>query len=99
MVKKEKRLQKIRQNPKNVRYDDLVNCLLDYGFTIDGEGTSHRSVRGRAGDEVLTTTIVKPHGGRKQVAITYVKNVLKLIDKVIAAQSQEEEELDNGNED
>ncbi len=43
MSKREKLLEKIRNNPKNVRFDDLDSILIDYGFVRrqSGKGTSH----------------------------------------------------------
>ena len=32
MAKRKKRLAKIRQNPKNVRFEELDRVLRDYGF-------------------------------------------------------------------
>ncbi len=32
MGKKEKALEKLRQNPRNVRYEDLEAVLLAFGF-------------------------------------------------------------------
>ena len=41
MTKREKRIQKIRQNPRTVRYDDLVAVMEDYGFVLRESGGSH----------------------------------------------------------
>ncbi len=43
MSKREKLLEKIRTNPRNVRFDDLDSILLEYGFRRrqSGKGTSH----------------------------------------------------------
>ena len=40
MVKKEKRLQKMRQNPKTVTYDILITVLQEHGFEVsDAQGS------------------------------------------------------------
>lgn len=41
MSKWEKRLAKIRQNPKHVRFEDVEIILLSLGFTKRQDGTSH----------------------------------------------------------
>jgi len=98
MVKKEKRLKKMRQNPKNVRYEDLISVLIDYGFLIRDTGGSHRVIERQIEDEIHTETIVQPHGGKKHVNRTYVKKALKLIDAIIEAEAEQEDD-DNGDTD
>ena len=58
MSKWEKRLSKIRQNPKNVRFEDLEIILLRLGFKKRQESTSHAVFK--LGKNSLT--IPKPHG-------------------------------------
>lgn len=41
MTKSEKRERAVRQNPSNVRFDDLDLLLRDYGFVLRNRGTSH----------------------------------------------------------
>jgi predicted RNA binding protein YcfA (HicA-like mRNA interferase family) len=41
MTKAEKKDQKIRRNPKNVKFQDLVSWLEDYGFSLDRVSGSH----------------------------------------------------------
>lgn len=43
MSKREKLLEKIRNNPRNVRFDDLDSILIEYGFMRrqSQSGTSH----------------------------------------------------------
>ncbi|NOG64330.1 MAG: hypothetical protein HND46_13000 [Chloroflexi bacterium] len=43
MSKKEKRLQKIRQNRKNVSFEELAQVLEDWGFLfVRSKGSHHR---------------------------------------------------------
>jgi len=58
MSKWEKRLSKIRQNPKNVRFEDLEIILLRLGFKKRQESTSHAVFT--LGNHRLI--IPKPHG-------------------------------------
>lgn len=41
MTKTEKLLARIRNNPKNVHFDDLVNLLLRFGFAMRRNSGSH----------------------------------------------------------
>jgi hypothetical protein len=41
MSKKEKALEKLRQNPKHVRFEELETVLLRLGFQKRQAGTSH----------------------------------------------------------
>ncbi len=80
MSKRKKRLQRIRQNPKNVSFEDLRKALEDYGFEMrGGKGTSHHFFRAKFRDEVFVITIPfkKPH-----VDEVYVKDVLKMIEQI-----------------
>ncbi len=42
MTKRDKRLARMRRNPKNVRPDDLDAALVAVGFSVRQQGTSHR---------------------------------------------------------
>ncbi len=100
MTKKEKRLRRMRQNPKNVRYDDLISVLLDYDFEVrEGKG-SHVFVQCQIGDNVWLETITRPHGNKKTVNQQGVKRLLKMLDEIIdvLAEIEAEEDIeDNGN--
>lgn len=41
MTKAEKRNQKIRKNPKNLKFQDFVSWLEDNGFSLDRVSGSH----------------------------------------------------------
>ncbi len=41
MTKTDKKNQKIRRNPKNVKFQDLVSWLEDNGFALDRVSGSH----------------------------------------------------------
>lgn len=77
MTKRQKRLERIRQNPKAVRFEDLDQLLIDFGFIRRQPrgGSSHyiyvrKEVR-------LTIPMNRPH-----LREVYVKNVLKLLDEI-----------------
>jgi hypothetical protein len=81
LTKREKRLQKIRQNPRNVSFGQLRQVLEDYGFVMrKSSGTSHLYFRAQAKGRVWTITIPfkKPH-----VKTSYVKMALKMIEEIV----------------
>jgi predicted RNA binding protein YcfA (HicA-like mRNA interferase family) len=73
MAKRDKRIAAMRQNPKNVRPQDLEAVLLAEGFSMRQQGTSHRIyVRG---SQQLTVPQRHPF-----LLPTYVKQALSLIE-------------------
>jgi predicted RNA binding protein YcfA (HicA-like mRNA interferase family) len=91
--KRQKRLEKLRQNPKDVSFEELRQVLEAEGFQLDHATGSHHVFRAEAGDEVLTVVI--PFA--RPVKVVYVKQVLDAIDKRRAVQ-MEEELADDGND-
>ncbi len=77
MTKREKRLAKMRSNPKNVRFDDLDRVLRDYGFERrqPGGGSSHHFYF--LGDNRLTIPMKRPF-----VKTVYVKRVLSMLEEI-----------------
>jgi predicted RNA binding protein YcfA (HicA-like mRNA interferase family) len=88
MSKREKRLSKIRQNPKHVSKDELDQVLVDYGF-INREGKGSHTVYQHPGEE--TPIVVAVHG--KHVPAYIVKQVLAAIDRI-----DQQEEFDDSDE-
>lgn len=87
MTKSEKREQAIRNNPKNVRFDDLDVFLRSYDF-IGEPASSHVTYRhARYAD--LRITVVKPHGGANQVNVVYVREAIALVDLVKMQRAEE----------
>lgn len=74
MSKKEKLLNTIKNNPKNVRFKDLKKILEDIGYKAINRGGSHY-VFTKENSESLTIPYKKP------VKIIYVKQVIKIIEK------------------
>lgn len=77
VTKRQKRKERIRNNPTNVRFEDLDRLLLDYEFTRGqpGGGSSHY-IYARQGLRI-TIPMHRPH--LKEI---YVRNVLKLLDEI-----------------
>ena len=82
MSKKDKQLQAIRNNPKNVRFETLQGIFLNHGFveTVPSGGSSHYTYH----KGIYRATVPKDNPVNK----VYVKQAIKIIDKII---EQEEE--------
>lgn len=94
MTRRQKRRQKIAQNPKNVRFEDLRRLLEDYGFELKRTKGSHHSFVGYIGDE--KTTIVIPF--RRPLQQVYVEKVLNILDEIEPLESDESEEGEDDDE-
>jgi len=75
MSKKEKALEKLRQNPKHVRFEDLESILLGLGFQKRQDGTSHAMFT--FGNHIVNIPKRKPF-----VKPKYVELVLKVLDEI-----------------
>jgi len=74
MTKREKQLQHLRDNSKNVRFEDIDTLLLGLGFTKRQRGTSHAVYT--LGVHRITVPYRKPF-----VKPIYVKMVLEVLDE------------------
>lgn len=98
MSKKQKRLQKLRQNAKNVSFDEIQQVLIDYGFYLSSINGSHHVFKAHEGD--TTFRVVIPL--RKPIKPVYVDEVLQTIDAIeLLRQSNKTslDEQDAGDED
>ena len=83
MSKRDKLMNDIRNNPKNVRFDVLQNLLLGYGFKVSapGGGSSHYTFsRG-----IYRITVPKEN----PVNQVYVKKIIQIIDELEKESSDE----------
>ncbi len=87
MTKREKRLEKIRRNPKNVSKEELDLVLTDYGF-VRREGKGSHTVYQHPDQE--TPIVVAAHG--KHVPAYIVKQVLDVIDRLIERETADDSE-------
>lgn len=88
MTKREKRLNKIRRNQKQVSKDELHQLLLDYGFQERGGKGSHTVYQ----HPIETAPIiVAAHG--KHVPAYIVKQALEAVDRIL--EREERDELDD----
>lgn len=101
MSKKQKRLQKLRQNPKNVSMDDLRVVLEDFGFELINTVGSHHTFSVTVNNQI--ELLVIPF--RRPIKTIYVKKALRLIEKIIQAeqdtstQHDKEDEFGSENDD
>lgn len=86
MTKRDKRLEKIRRNPKNVSFDELQRILLSFGFELDRVTGSHHifSIEVYNEKKIITVPFRRPV---KQV---YVKQAIHLIDSYVLGDDRNE---------
>ena len=75
MTKRDKRIERMRQNPKAVRFEELDLVLLDVGFQRRQESGNH--VVYRLGEYRFTIPKHRPF-----VKEIYVKQVLQVLDEI-----------------
>jgi len=88
LSRREKRLQKIRQNPKNVSFDDLKQLLQDYGFELRRVTGSHHIFEYTLEGERLK--FIVPFG--RPVKPYYIKEAIRIIG--LMAQRESEDDTD-----
>lgn len=81
MTKRDKLLQRIRNNPKNVSFEDLRTLLEAYGFELDNVHGSHHTFRNRIAG--VGVKLVIPYK-RPYVKPVYVKQALELIRQILS---------------
>lgn len=83
MSKREKAVAKIRQNPKNVRFEEIETILYRLGFVKRQGGTSHAIFT--LGPHVIVVPKRKPF-----VKAKYIELLLDEIDKIEELNDPEE---------
>jgi predicted RNA binding protein YcfA (HicA-like mRNA interferase family) len=81
MTKAQKDLDKLRKNPRHVRYEDLVTILTRLGFEKRQDSTSH--VRFTYQSHILVIPKRKPF-----LKPIYIAQVLKLLDQILDDDNQ-----------
>ena len=84
MSKRKKLLKRLRNNPKNVSFEQLRSLLEAYGIILDRVSGSHHIFVVQIGDEEFNLPIPYRH----PLKPVYVKKALDLIDDVVAAQEK-----------
>ena|SRR5579875_2207348 len=85
MTKRDKRLEKLRRNPRNVRPDELDAVLTGAGFVVARQKGSHK--RYDRGVHQLTVPQREPF-----LLDIYVKQALDLLEAIAAQERQGEDE-------
>lgn len=86
MSQKQKLRERVRRRPKDLRFDELVKFLGDYGCELDDSGgSSHCHFVHKATGRVLNS--VKPHPN--PIKVIYIKQALEFIDE-LGAETQGE---------
>jgi len=93
MTKRQKRFQRLRQNPKNVSFEQIKQVLEDYGFEHIRTSGSHHTFIAVIGERNWRLTI--PF--QRPIKVPYVKQAIDAIDEISQLQA-EEEEIENGND-
>lgn len=75
MTKREKRIERMRQNPRAVRFEELDAVLLEAGFERRQESGSH--VIYRRGEYRFSVPKHRPF-----VNVVYVRQVLLVLDEI-----------------
>ena len=81
MSKKLKAIERLRQNPLNVRFDDLDKLLISLGFEKRNKSGSHfvYTIKTIKGTYRITVPFRKPF-----LLPVYVKNALQIIDDLLS---------------
>jgi predicted RNA binding protein YcfA (HicA-like mRNA interferase family) len=91
MSKRQKLLERIRRNPKNVSFRELRTLLDAYGFELKRTRGSHYSfVVWIGGQSIL---LVIPY--QQSLQAVYVKKALDLIERIEAENAAEEDEVED----
>lgn len=91
MTKRQKRLDRMRQNPKNVSFDELRIVLEDFGFEFVRSNGSHHSFNVVINGEPRLFVVPYKH----PIKAVYVREALDLIDKIQEEQAQDTEGDEN----
>jgi hypothetical protein len=76
LSKRDKQLQAMRNNPKNIKFETIQSVLLSHGFseTTPGGGSSHYTFS----KGVYRITVVK----NRPVNSIYIKQAIRIIDSL-----------------
>jgi hypothetical protein len=88
MTKRQKRLERIRQNPKTVTFEELRQVLEDHWFILGRSVGSHHHFRAEVGADTYHLSV--PYK-RPYIKPAYVKQALEMID-IIADKLSETKE-------
>lgn len=76
MTAVDKLLEKMRNNPRDWRIDDLISVAVRYGLEIRNSGGSHHVFSARGGTDTLCVPAHRP------IKPVYVKRFVAMIDLI-----------------
>jgi predicted RNA binding protein YcfA (HicA-like mRNA interferase family) len=79
MAGDERLIRKMKQGPKNIRFEEVDGLLRRQGFEVGQPegGSSHYTYRREDG---INITVVKPHGNKKTVHPKAIRQILGLLE-------------------
>jgi len=79
MTQREKLIEKLRNNPKNARFEQIDSLLTYYGFERrqTKSGTSHHVYK-REGYPAITVPFKRPY-----INSVYVKQVIQILEEIL----------------
>lgn len=83
MSKREKAIEKLRQNPKNVRFEEIVTILTRLGFVMRQDGTSHALFT--LGNHIINIPRRKPF-----IKPKYIEFLIEELDRMLETDSPED---------
>ena len=88
MTRKEKRLARIRANPKQVRFQQMARALEDAGFEMrrSKRGTSHHVFMHDKLDQVI---VLVTHGQNDRLPEYQVRKALVALDRLLDLTAEE----------
>ena len=92
MSKREKLRQRLRNNPKGIKFADVETLLLRFDFKLVRVTGSHHIFR-FDGETENAKLVIPVHGNN--VKAEYVKEVIEVLDKLFPEQNSEETENDD----
>lgn len=96
MTKSQKRLEKMRQNPHKVSYDDFILILEDKGYQVRTGGGSHYIASMSIEERGWTLTFARPHGNKKDMNHKVVRKALEQFEELDAwREDLEDKDADN----
>jgi predicted RNA binding protein YcfA (HicA-like mRNA interferase family) len=76
MSRRDKLLQKMRQSPRNIRFDEVKVLLRYEGFVLFNRRGSHCTYHRQDG---RLLTVVRPHGGHKTCNPDDIRKILEAL--------------------
>lgn len=95
MTKRDKRLKKLRQNPKDASFEEIKQILEDFGFIHVRTSGSHHTFIAIIDEKNWRLTI--PFN--RPIKTPYVKQALQAIDEILSLNVDDMEEVDTDESD